>query len=117
MVNYSEKAMEDCHYFYIHFTSITSDITGKLFSTCYDDIRINFNNGFEDFELCGQEYIEDSDVFLGSKKRFIDLKVGDAISIRNNPVIITDIDYETITDFNEECERMEMEDMEWFESQ
>ena len=43
-----------------------------------------------------------------------DLKVGDAISIRNNPVIITDIDYETITYSNEEYERIEMEDMEYF---
>ena len=112
-----DKKMENCHYFYINFKSIMGNIKGKLFSTCYDDIRIDFQNGFEDFELCSQEYIADSNVFLGKKTRFIDLKTGDAISIRNNAVIITDIDYETITDFNEECERFEMEDIEWLESQ
>lgn len=112
-----DKKMEDCHYFNIDFKGITSDINGKLYSTCYDKIEINFNNGFDEFELCDQEYIEDSNIFLGSKKRFIDLKIGDAISIRNNAVIITDIDCETITHFNKECERIEMEDMEWLESQ
>lgn len=109
-----DKKMEDCHFFRIGFKAIMGDVKGELFSTCEDNIMIDFANGFNEFELCSTEYIDNSDVFLGNKKRFIDLKKGDAIAICEVPVIIVDIDFETCTDFNEACERIEMEDLRFF---
>ena len=106
-----DKKMEDCNYFTIDFKSITNATQGRLFSTCDGTINIDFNNDFEMFEISEIDFISNDDVFLGNKNRFIDLEIGDCISVRNNAVIITDINYETIEEFNDFCSRKEQEEM------
>ena len=102
--------MKGCYYFTAKFKAVKSKTIGRLYSTSNEEICCDIEE-FQDLHICDTDMITSEDVFLGSKKRFLDLKVGDYIVILSIPVIITDIDIESIEDFNDSCERMEMEDM------
>ena len=103
------KYMENCSYFIITFESILNT-NGKLYSTCDNDICCDIRE-FEGLHICNDDDITSEDIFLGNKKRFIDLKVGDCICILEIPVVIKEIDIETIEDYNDFWEQSELEEI------
>ena len=100
--------ISDIHFFCVDFKTVRDHIKGELFVSS-DDNNVDIKIGGFLLTLCSKD--EFSDV-CGS---IHDFDVGKILKIDDVIVEITDVCLETIDEFNRECERIEMEDMMFFE--
>ena len=100
--------LDDIHCLFIEFETIKDHIKGEISISCDDEVNMQIA-GFV-ATLCHK--IEFTDV-CGELDNF---KTGNITIIDDVPVKVTDVCIETIDEFNAQCERIEMEDMMFFDS-
>ena len=96
--------LENMHMFSIEFVVENRKITGRLALTDSDDIVIDIG-GFRALDLCDREFFDE----LCDGATLSDFKKGNTVTIDGNRLIIIDVETETIDEFNDFCDRADME--------
>ena len=96
--------LSDIYCMFINFETVKDNIKGEI-SISYDDNEVNLKIGGFFTILCNK------DEFSSVCGEIDNLKIGGTAIIGSVPVIITDIDIETIEDFNRAWEEAEMREL------
>lgn len=105
--------MKNCFSFRFKFETIKEKIKGELYSSSACSYIFCDIGELTDLIICTDyDHIEFEEIFLGSKKSFEDIKVGDVIGINNTAAKITEIvEYTSIKEMNDFYDRIEQEEL------